>query len=207
MRIVISVFIFLQMYIYAGSIKDSVDFEFTGIVHSEVEKMFKKAAEDYLPSETNSFTSLYSHLLVNYDLSEDIFVSFGAKGNSVLGENSYDTAIYSRGKLTSSEINKAMISEASLNYDDGFLALNIGRQNVNYDWLFGSIDGVLAMIGDDDYYSLRLFWFDDYHHLQYNYYTEIKNINSNKGMYGAITKADFGDVEFSYFDYYVEDLR
>jgi len=207
MRIIITIFIFLQIGVVADSVLNQLDSKLTTIVHSEVEKMIGRDRDSTLIKDTNSFTSLYAQLVLNYDFSEDIFVSFGAKANGVLSENNYKTASYLRSKLTSNETNKAMISEASLNYDDGFFALNIGRQNVNYDWLLGSIDGALAMVGSDDDYSLRLFWFDSYQHLQYNYFSEIKNINSNRGMYGAIAKADLGDVEFSYFDYYVEDLR
>jgi len=207
MNVIVIIFIFFQISLNADSVMDEVDFQFTGIVHSEVEKMMGRDKENSLSHDTNGFTSLYSQLLINYDFSEDIFVSFGAKANGVLSENNYKTESYLRSKLTSNEINKAMVSEASLNYDDGFFALNIGRQNIDYDWLLGSINGALAMVGNDDAYSLRLFWFDSYQHLQYNYFSKIKNINSNKGMYGAITKADLGDVEFSYFDYYVQDLR
>jgi len=207
MNIIVIIFIFFQISLNANSVMDEVDFQFTGIVHSEVEKMMGRDKENSLSYDTNEFTSLYSQLLINYDFSENIFVSLGAKANGVLSENNYKTESYLRSKLTSNEINKVMVSEASLNYDDGFFALNVGRQNIDYDWLLGSIDGALAMVGNDDDYSLRLFWFDSYQHLQYNYFSKIKNINSNKGMYGAIAKVDLGDIELSYFDYYVQDLR
>jgi len=207
MKYLLALLTLLHVNMYAGSFIDTMDVEFSGIVHNEAEHMLGKSSDENLSNDTNSFSSLYTHLLLNYDFSEDFFISLGGKTNVVLGEDRYETPEYLRTKLTSDDINQAIMSEASLNYDNEFFALNVGRQDVNYDWLLGSIDGALAMVGNDDTFSLRLFWFDNYRHLQYNYYMEIEDINANKGMYGAIAKANIGDFEVSYFDYFVQDLR
>ncbi len=195
MKIITALLIFLHINLIA----DDISFEVKGILHNESEYMIDK--------DNNSFSSFYSHLLSNYNFTQDIFLSLGLKSNIVVYENNYKTPLYSQTKLKSDEINRAIISDFSLNYDNGFFALNLGRQDLNYDWLLGSIDGVLAMVGNDEEYSLRLFWFEDYQHLQYNYYIKIENINAHKGMYGAIAKANLGEIEFSYFDYFVQDLR
>jgi len=182
-----------------------IDISFKAIAHSESERMFGDS--DALPEESNSCSTLYSHLILDYDINEDIFLSLGAKANGVIGENTYTTPAYLRTKMTSDAINQAFVSEASLNYDNGFFALNLGRQEVNFDWLTGSIDGALAMLGNDDSLSLRLFWFENYRLLQYNYYMEIEEINEKKGMYGSVAKAANDYAELTLFDYYVEDLR
>lgn len=201
MKILILIYFFLHLNLYAVS---SFDSEMTIILHSEIEEMKEKQA---LPNDTNSFSSLYSHLLVSYDFSEDISLYLGSKSNNVIYEDKYSNLIYLHRKISSDEVSRVILSEASINYDNGFFSLSLGRQEVSYDWLHGSIDGVLAMIGNDDDYSLRLFWFNNYNHLQYNYYMQVKDINAQKGMYGAILKTNFGASELSYFNYYVQDLR
>ncbi len=207
MKIVLAILFIVQVAIGSDTSIDAVDIKITGILHNEVEQMSGRSGDETLPSQTNSYSSLYAHLLVNYDFNENIFVSFGTKGNIVFGEDTYTIPMYLRGKMTSDNINKAIVSEASINYDNGFFSLNAGRQNVNYDWLLGSIDGVLAMIGSDEEISLRFFWFENYVNLQYNYYSKINNINDNKGMYGAVAKVNKNEFEFSLFNYYVQDLR
>ncbi len=185
----------------------SVDMDIDAIVHSEEEFMLGKSSDENLSFDSNGFSSLYGSLALNYNINEDIFVSFGAKGNIVLGENRYETPAYLRTKITADEINQAIISEASINYESEYISLNLGRQYVEYDWLMGSIDGALAMIGSDEDISLRLFWFENYRHLQYNYYVEVEDINAQKGMYGAIAKTNVLNFDVELFDYFVEDLR
>ena len=197
----------LCIVLYGESLFEQSDVEFTGIVHGEFEQMFGKENDDAVPTEQNSFGALFAHLLLNYAFEENFFISIGGKANGIFTEDNYQTPMYLRTKMTSDDINRAMVSEASLNYDNGFFALNVGRQSVDYDWLLGSIDGVLAMLGDDESLSLRLFWFENYRHLQYNYYMQIKDINAGKGMYGTITKANSRYLEWTLYDYYVQDLR
>ncbi len=182
------------------AVSSDVDVKLKAIVHNESEQML----ED---NERNSYSALYAHLMLDYDLSEDFFLSLGAKANRVIGENTYTTPAYRSTKMSSEQINQAFISEASLNYDNGIFALNLGRQEVSFDWLLGSIDGALAMLGSDDALSLRLFWFENYRHLQYNYYMHVEDINEKKGMYGSVAKASSTYAELSLFDYYIEDLR
>ena len=206
MKITTVFLLLLYVNIYADYIADNLDVEFVSIFHNEAEHSMGRD-DTALVKDTNSFNSIYTHLLLDYDFNEDMFLSLGAKANYVVHEDNYNIPMYLRTKQTSKEINQAILSEASLNYDDGFLALNLGRQNVNYDWLYGSIDGALAMVGGDEDYSLRLFWFESYRNLQYNYYMKVKDINDNKGMYGAVAKANFDNFEFSYFNYFMQDLR
>lgn len=204
-------FVYFTLLCYSTLLADSllhlVDIDATVIVHSESEQMKGKKSDDALPQERNSYSSLYAQLLVDYDMTEDVFLSVGAKANGVIAEDTYMTPQYQRSKMNAHTLNTIMLSEASVNYDDGVLALVAGRQSVDYDWLLGSIDGILAMAGSDESLSLRLFWFQDYNILQYNYYTSIKNINDNKGMYGAIAKINDAPVDISLFSYYVQDLR
>ncbi len=207
MKIAFAIFFIMHVALCSDTSIDAVDIKLTGILHNEAERMSGRFGDETLPSQTNSYSSLYAHLLVNYDFNENIFVSLGAKGNRVLDEDTYTIPMYLRGKMTSESIDQAIISEASINYDNELFSLNIGRQNVNYDWLLGSIDGILAMLGSDDEMSLRLFWFENYVNLQYNYYAKINNINANKGMYGAVAKVNKNEFELSLFNYYVQDLR
>jgi len=192
--------------IFASSL-DDIDVKLTAILHNETEQMLGREGDENLSSERNSFSSLYAHLVFDYDINEDFFLSLGAKANGVLGEDNYVTPFYLRTKMTSDDINRAIVSEASVNYDNDIFSLSLGRQDIHFDWLLGSIDGALAMLGSDDDISLRLFWFDSYRHLQYNYYMEIEDINNNKGMYGSIFKANSDYAEVTIYDYFVEDLR
>jgi len=196
-------FIFVSQLSYALE-RVNLDYELSAILHNESEKMRGHARA---PKDTNSFSSLYLNLLTHYNIYEDTHFSLGAKTNQLFYTEGYNNIVYKNGKPYFEDIDTSILSEASLNYDNGLFALSLGRQNVQYDWLLGSIDGILAMIGSDDTHSLRLFWFDNYRHLQYNYYTMIKDINDNRGMYGLIAKSNFDNLEISYFDYYLEDLR
>ena len=60
-----------------------VDISFKAIAHSESERMFGNKDDDALPEESNSFSTLYAHLMLDYDINEDIFLSLGAKANVV----------------------------------------------------------------------------------------------------------------------------
>jgi len=199
--------IFLHVSTIFASSLDDIDVKLTAILHNESEQMLGREGDDTLESEQNSFSSLYAHLVFDYDINEDFFLSLGAKANGVLGEDNYKTPFYLRTKMTSDDINRAIVSEASVNYDNDIFSLSLGRQDIHFDWLMGSIDGALGMLGSDDDVSLRLFWFDNYRHLQYNYYMQIDDINKNKGMYGGIFKLNEDYVELALYDYFVEDLR
>lgn len=200
----VALLLYLHVTLWALS---GIDVDFSAIAHSESEQMLGREDDDNLTQDTNSFASLYSHLLLQYDLNEDFFLTLGAKTNYVLTQAPYTTPAYLRAKLSSDDINKAIISEASVNYDNGFMALNLGRQEVNFDWLLGSIDGALLMVGSDESYSLRTFWFENYRQLQYNYAMEVEDINAQEGMYGVIAKANYDYVEVAFFNYYLRTLR
>ncbi len=177
------------------------------MMHAESEAMFAKENNSTYPSENNHFISLYTKLALTYDMSDNIFIAAAAKANGVILEGTYETPHYLRSKLTSDDINRAIISEASINYDDTFFAFNIGRNAIDYDWLNGSMDGLIAMAGDENAYSLRLFWMNNFTQLHYNYYAEFSDINENKGMYGTIVTAKQSNMEVTLYDYYMQDLR
>jgi hypothetical protein len=193
--------------LYGNDIFLPYTLEYTSTLHSEYEKSLGKDSNDSFPSESNSYASWYNVLNFNYDINDDFYVSLGGKANLVLGEDNYKAPFYLRAKLTSDQLNQAMISEASLNYDDNFLSVSIGRSDIDYDWLLGSMDGIIGSIGSDDDLSLRLFWFQNFTQLQYNYYFKLNDINEGDGMYGAIVKAKRGNFELTLFDYYMQDLR
>ncbi len=185
----------------------TLDVNFLGMIHAESETMFAKENNNTYPSENNHFISLYTKLALTYDISDNIFVAAAAKANGVILEGTYETPHYLRSKLTSDDISRAIISEASINYDDNFFALNIGRNSINYDWLRGSMDGIIGMVGNEEIYALRLFWMNNFTQLHYNYYAEFPDINENKGMYGAIATAKAGNLEITLYDYYMQELR
>lgn len=192
--------------LFSDTLFSPTDTNLLSILHTETEEMIGRDTKD-LPKQRNSYSSLYAELLVNYGINENLFLSFGTKANLVIDENIYKTPIYSRTKMDSDDINKIILSETSINYDNSFFSLNAGRINVDYDWLLGSIDGAIVMLGTDDDTSLRLFWFEHYRLLQYNYYMKIENINENRGMQGIIAKTNLENFEFSFFDYYIQDIR
>ncbi len=191
----------------AASVFSPLNLRYKGIVHAETEQTPGKENNSSFPAESNSFATFYNNLSADYDFTDTFFVTLGGKANLVLGENNYNAPIYLRAKQTSDELNTAIVSEASATYDNGMLALSAGRIDIDYDWLLGSMDGVLATAGSDDTYSLRLFWFRNFTQLQYNYAFNVRNMNDGHGMYGAIAKADRDGIEATLYDYYMQDLR
>ena len=185
----------------------NLDIDFYSLIHVERENMLGKDNNTSYPNESNSFATIYSSLELNYNITDDIFISSMVKANYVASEDNYKTPAYLRAKLTSKDINRIIVGELSLNYDDGFYSLNIGRNEIDYDWIDGSMDGVVGMLGDDDNYSLRLFWLQNFTQLHYNYYVKFKDINNKEGIYGAITNLKKDFMELSIFDYYIPSLR
>ncbi len=180
---------------------------FTSIVHSEYEQSLAKENNSSFPNDSNGFASWYNILHLNYDINDNFYLSFGAKSNLIISEKPYTAPFYLRAKLSSDELNQAIISETSLNFDSEYFALSLGRNEVDYDWLLGSMDGVIASVGKSDALSLKLFWFQNFTQLQYNYYFKLENINDKSGIYGAIAETKFSDVEITIFDYFMQDLR
>lgn len=184
-----------------------IDVDFYSIVHAENERMLGKESNTSFPNENNSFSSLFASLSLTYDISDEVFVVASSKANYVLGEQNYKTPLYLRSILTSKDINKAILSEGSLNYDDGLFSLSLGRNEVDFDWINGSVDGAIAMVGDDKDYSLRLFWINNFVQLQYNYFVEFEKINNQEGMYGAVATLKKGIFNLHAYNYYMKDLR
>jgi hypothetical protein len=191
----------------ASDIFNPYNLSYTSIVHSEYEKSLGKDNNDTFPSESNSYSSWFNTLNLNYDINQNYYISLAAKANLILGEDNYKAPFYLRGKLTSKELNQAIISEASINYDSELFSVSLGRSDIDYDWLLGSMDGIIASVGDDSELSLRLFWFRNFTQLQYNYYLKLDDINSGKGIYGAIAKAELNGFEFTLYDYFMSELR
>ncbi len=203
----IVIIVFLTIGLHATDIFNSYNLSYTSIIHSEYEASLAKENNATFPSDSNSYASWYNRLLFNYDIDDDFYISLGAKANLVLGENNYHAPFYLRAKLTSEQLNQAIVSEASMNYDTEFVSLSVGRNDIDYDWLLGSMDGVIASVGDDESISLRLFWFQNFVQLQYNYYFELNNINDSNGIYGAIAKSKIDNFDLTAYDYYMQDLR
>jgi len=197
----------LTVLLNADSVYEPYDLSYTSIMHSEYEKSLGKDSNNSFPSESNSYASWYNVLDLNYNVDDNFYISLSAKANLVLGEDTYKAPFYLRAKLTSDQLNQAIISEASINYDNSLYSFSIGRSDIDYDWLLGSMDGVIASIGDDNDISLRVFWFKNFTQLQYNYYFNINNINDGNGIYGAIVKARHSNFEFTFYEYYMQDLR
>ncbi len=207
MRYSFIIILLCTLLLEASDIFEPYNISYNTVIHSEYEQSIAKENNNSLPSESNTYSTWYSTLVLNYDVNDELYLTFGAKANLVLAEDRYHTPFYLRGKLSSKELNKLVVSEASINYDNSFFSLNIGRNDIDFDWLLGSMDGVIAAIGSDESISLRLFWFENFVQLQYNYYFELNNINNSQGMYGAILKSKISNFEFSAYEYFMQDLR
>ena len=197
---------FFPLLLSISAFSQDIDVDFYSLLHAESESTLGKKDDINYPKETNAFASLYAYLTLTYDISNNFFVALSGKANYVLSEDTYKTPIYLRAKLTSDDINQAILSETSVNYDDNFYSLNIGRSEIDYDWIHGSMDGVIGMIGDDEI-SLRAFWLQNFTQLQYNYYSEFRDINDKDGMYGVIATYTIDSVDFTIYDYYMQSLR
>jgi hypothetical protein len=76
-----------------------------------------------------------------------------------------------------------MLSVASVDYYHDNFAFSVGRNKIDFDYLYGSVDSIMTYYGDE-YISATAFWFLNYYDFQYNYFTKYENINNDEGVYG-----------------------
>lgn len=160
-----------------------------------------------IPEEDARILSFYNKLEGTYDLDERLFLSLGGKANLVPDRQAFGSEDYNKGLPGREDLERAMVHQAAVTWDDGFFALCAGRQQVRYDWLEGSVDGVTALAGDDRTTSLRLFWFNRYEELLPVFHMAQGNINDGYGLYGAIFRTKTAGAEATLFDYHLPDLR
>lgn len=203
-------FIFISLFfinnLFSNDIYNNYDIAYKTLLHSEYEEIEANEKKDS-DRERSDLISWFNQLNINYRMNDDFYLSIGSKANLVIDETSYNNPLYALSKQNKDELNKIEISELSINYDNDFFSFDLGRIDINYDWLNGSIDGALISIGDDKKSSLRFFWFDTFTQQSYNSYVKIKNINDDNGLYGTIFKTKKSDFELTLYDYYMQDLR
>jgi len=202
----IFIILFFVINLFSNDIYDNYDLSYLGVIHSEYEQINLKEDENS-DKEISSLSSCFNQLNIHYRISDDFYISLGTKVNLVIDEVLYENPKYAITKQTKDELNKIDMSELTLNYDNDFFSFNLGRIDINYDWLSGSIDGALVSIGDDETSSLRFFWFNTFTQQGYNNYFKVDNINDNNGLYGSIFKTKQNDFELTLYDYYMQDLR
>jgi len=200
-------FLLMVSISYADTVFNPYNLSYRSIFHSEYERSLGKENNSTFPDESNSYLAWFNTLDLHYDINNNMYITLGAKANLTISEENYKAPFYLRGKLTSDQLDRVIVSEASLNYDNDFFSVSLGRNDINYNWLLGSMDGAITSVGDDEFLSLRLFWFQNFTQLQYNYYYEIKDMNDAKGMYGAIGKAKVAGLDIQIYDYFLQDLR
>lgn len=192
--------------IFAQS-KIPIEVSIDSIVHAESQTLLGKENNSSFPQESSGFGSWYNHLFLDYDISDDFYLSIAGKTNLELGNSPYKTPEYLRFVYSSDNINQAIFSEVSLNYDNGFLGLNAGRIEIDYDWLSGSMDGAIVMLGDEKNFSFRAFYLENYLDLRYNYYVDFKDVNEELNFYGAIGTMNTKYVEATLYNYWMPSLR
>jgi len=185
--------------IFSNDIFDDYDLSYATLLYTEYEQMEV--------DETSNLSSWFHKLNANYSATDDIYLSLGAKGNIVLSETPYDKLSNNLTNKRKKKLSKIDMSDASINYDNNLVSVHLGRIDLNYDWLCGSIDGALLSIGDDKTTSLRLLWFDTFTQQNYNSYFKIDNINASNGLYGTIFKTKKSNFEVTLYDYFMQDLR
>jgi len=191
--------------LFSNDLFNDYDITYSTMIHSEYEQTQPKS--DELVDDDSSLVSWFNKFDINYIASDNIYLSLGLKANLVLDEQSYDETLYALDKQTEDELNKVDFSELTFNYDNQFLSINLGRIDLDYDWLSGSVDGALVSLGDDKKTSLRVFWFNRFTQQSYNSYLQVSSINDNNGLYATILKTKQSDFEFILYDYYMKDLR
>ncbi|QSZ40575.1 hypothetical protein GJV85_00060 [Sulfurimonas aquatica] len=173
------------------------------IAHAEAETILPK--NNSTDSQTNS--SLYSHLSIAYDFNENFYTLLGAKANYIFYEDNYDSTSNLTLRQTSKELNRAMISEASLNYQNKNFTITLGKNDINYDWISGSMDGAIFMY-TYGIYSLQTFWAYNYEQLYYNYYAQTKlqtDSSSLEGMFGSIFSIEDRNLQLHLYSYCIEN--
>ena len=191
--------------LFSNDLFNDYDITYSTMLHSEYEQTQSKS--DELVDDDSSLVSWFNKFDINYIASDNIYLSLGLKANLILDEQSYDETLYALDKQTEDELNNVDFSELTFNYDNQFLSINLGRIDLDYDWLSGSVDGALVSLGDDKKTSLRVFWFNRFTQQSYNSYLQVSSINDNDGLYATILKTKQSDFEFTLYDYYMKDLR
>ena len=183
-------FLLLSLYQWLfADIFDAMILEFSSSINSEYEASLKKESNPNFVNDNSYFHNSFSELAIDYELSDTFYALLNAKASYQLYEKKYTDPNYSRTIQYAKELNRAEISQASFNYDDGLFVLNAGRNDIDYEYLSGSMDGVIAMIGSDESYSLRLLYLYNLQKFYYNYFKDMKAINNKKMEKGLSNRA------------------
>ena len=194
----ISFLLFFAISVFAQT--DKYHMEYKAIFHSENNHLYEKIDNTVLPCDTSNYSALYQDVNLAYELDKNFFILTGAKTNYILYEDYFTLEPYASSQLTEDELNTAIVSEASLNYDDGLFSLSLGKNSIGYDWLSGSMDGAIAMIYNDTS-SLQFFWMNSYEQLYYNYYSHLDLLQDSKGLFGAIFHIQRENYDFNFYNY------
>lgn len=197
------------LYLYStlfANIMDNVTPSLSTSLTSEFEQ--SKSENNLSLQDDNTYLyNSFTQMQLAYDFNDDFYTLIGGKLNYQLYEKLYDNALNAANRESKEELNRADLSEASLNYDNDFIAFNVGRSLIDYNLLEGSMDGIIAMIGKEKNQSLRLFYIQNFQQFYYYYFLEDKNINDSKGLYGAIATLQRKEFKLEIFNYYMPSLK
>ncbi|OQX73409.1 MAG: hypothetical protein B6D59_05810 [Campylobacteraceae bacterium 4484_4] len=159
-----------------------------------------------LEDETQKLTTFYT--ILNYtlpDKEEKWVLNLEGRAALELGSDDYTNPVY-RALYSDEKVNRAILSEASIDYYSTDFAWSVGRNRLDLDWLSGSFDSVMVY-GVGAWIEARAFWFVNYYDFQYNYYTKYTGINDDKGIAGFYLQSGeaLQNWEWAWYYYHVFD--
>ena len=205
--------LFLLFFTPALTAHESPALEIEGTLYSEIETTQGHTLQTERPGgdlsfadESERLTTLYT--IVNYThTSDDEKWVLNLEGRAALKltADPYTIPVY-RTLYGNEAVNRALITQASIDYYDDDFAWSAGRNRLDLDWLSGSFDSVL-FYSMKPWVETRLFWFIDYYDFQYNYYTKYTGINDDKGIAGIYLQSGeaLQNWEWACFYYHVFD--
>jgi len=195
--------LFLTFFLSTLHAQNNYTLTLDALLHSENSQILNE--NNSSANENASYSTLFTQLQTSYDITKNLYLNAGAKANYIYYQDDFTLAQYQYYKTDANRLNKAFISEASLNFEKDLLSLNAGRLDINFPWLQGSLDGAVMMYGDDKRYSLRFLYAKNITQMSYNYYAEHSNILQESGMFGSIAKLDYHGFEANIFEYSITD--
>jgi len=157
--------------------------------------------------EQQKLATFFNILGYQYLSPDDTFaINLEARANLQLSKDEYETPLYIN-KFDLDDINQAIISVASIDFYTDYLALTLGRNSVDMEWLSGSIDTIM-LYHENSYLSTRAFWFNNYYDFQVNYYAKNEEINENKGVYALYLQSgdNFELFEINIYYYLMQSI-
>jgi hypothetical protein len=149
-------------------------------------------ALSYESEQTSLYSSLYHHLQLQESFAQHFWVQASLKLTNSYSNNEENM------------INRAMVSDLNAGYIDSVQVVSLGRNELVYDWMMGSFDGIVynGTLSDT---HVTLFGAIGYEDMLPNYDVPFTPIHG--GVVGSIVEYQREGIELIAFEYYLHQVR